>query len=106
MTYAVRTPTNADEAVGMMQEAVEWMQTWAPDVLRATMRATEYAKDAERYRFLRDALATWAPCPVREWLWKRPFETGGALDGVIDEAMAAAPAVVLPNVRANRESMR
>ena len=102
MTNTVRPPTNADEAAGMMREATEWMETWAPDVLRATMRATEYAKDAERYRFLRDAPATWAPFPVREWLWHRPFGSVGTLDGLIDEAMAAAPAVVKPNDGINR----
>ena len=52
-------------------------------------------EDAERYRWLRDAPATFVGEPLRIWLWRRPF---GAekLDAAIDAARAALSQEVKP----------
>ena len=50
MANKVSIPDNADEAAAMMRVAAHWMQAHAPEMLRAILRTTEDAKDAERYR--------------------------------------------------------
>lgn len=51
---------------------------------------TGEARDAARYRWLRDTPATQARLDIRQWLWSRP---GGAwtMDQIIDSAMGDAP---------------
>lgn len=55
---------------------------WLIDSLR------EAERDAERYRWLRDAPATSASEPIRHWMWSRPYGTNMKyLDDAIDQAM-------------------
>ena len=53
MADTVTIPNNADEAAAMLRVAAHWLHDNAPEVLRATLRASEYAKNAERYCWLR-----------------------------------------------------
>lgn len=87
MNNVVNIPESADEAAEMMRVSAEWLSQNAPETLRAVMRGTSYAADAERWKTLRDVCATLVPsAPMREWLWSRP---GGAasMDSMVDELM-------------------
>jgi len=98
MAETVKMPESADEAAAMLRVGAAWLQGNAPEVLRATMRATADAKDAERYRWLRAQHWSDSPlCVVADpkdaVKMARCCPSGDLLDIAVDDAMAAAPAV-------------
>ena len=61
MADTVKMPDNAEEAAAMLRVAAHWLAANAPDVLQATLRATDHAMDkakSERDLF-RSLLEEW-----------------------------------------------
>jgi hypothetical protein len=90
----VALPTNADDAQAMALLGVKYLEQHAPDRLKATSAAD--AKDAERYRFLRDEecnnahLAPYIARDCKNSRFGAAWLHGDEADAAIDSAMAAS----------------
>ena len=50
MNFELKNPDSADEAAAMFRLAAMWLEQHAPEVFRATMRATKAAQEAEQMK--------------------------------------------------------